>query len=112
MFQECCGDVMVKTCGCDNGNGIDLTEQWLEGIEAASLAFSRNGSELIGVAIDDADEFDIVHLREDTGMMLPEVPHSDDSHSQPVHAVLALVSAERPAIRGKPTQRKTTGTLP
>ena len=41
---------------------------------------------LVGVGVDDADEFDVRQPGEDAGVVLPQVPDADDRHPQPGHA--------------------------
>ena len=82
-----------------DGDGVDPVEEVaVIGVGSSSGKLRRSPSGLLGAAVDDADEFHLGHLGEDSGVMAAQVSDPDDADFQPIHDVFLHRSRARPCL--------------
>src|SRR5581483_12043377 len=85
LLEESSGDSMMLRGGHDHNGGIDEREQQLMLVECACLAALRNGFGLSRILVYNTDQLDRWQARQNAGVFLTQMPHSDHSHPQALH---------------------------
>src|SRR5438874_9319342 len=69
----------------DDNGGINLTKERMIVFEALGMAAEGNSLGLLGVDIDNTDEFHLGHFGQDAGMLFAQMSHADYGQPQTAH---------------------------